>query len=221
MLDAGCGSGRPTRILAARVPRGKVYAVDRDPNMVQQARAGLRGCDNVQVVQSDIATVKLPEKVDVVFSNAVLHWIPDHREVFANFAALLKEGGELLIQCGGEGNLENALAIVDKVMAIDTFRQHFAGWQKPWHFVSPQDTEELLRLAGFQDVKVGLAAEPVSFADREQFSTFVKTVVIRPHLARLPAKLQSKFLEVYLDECERQPQKWLLDYVRLNIAAKR
>jgi hypothetical protein len=46
--------------------------------------------------------------------------------------------------------------------------------------------------------------------------------MIRPHLARLQsAQLQDRFLEEYLDRCEKRPQKWLLDYVRLNIAAEK
>lgn len=222
VLDAGCGSGKPTRALAARVPKGMVYAVDLDPNMVRQARANLRDFNNVQVMQSDIASVKLPAKVDVVFSNAVLHWIADHRRVFANFAGLLKDGGELLAQCGGQDNLENAIAILDRVASSDPFRQHFAGWKKPWNFAAPGDTEKLLYEAGFKNASAHLSAAPVTFADRGQFSTFVKTLVVRAHLARLPAAHQGSFLEAYLDECERQPQKkWLLDYVRLNITAEK
>jgi trans-aconitate 2-methyltransferase len=221
VLDAGCGSGRPAKILAAKVPKGRVYAVDRDPNMVQQAQAGLRDCGNVQVVQSDIATVRLPEKVDVVFSNAVLHWVPDHGKVFANFVGLLKEGGELLAQCGGEGNLKGALAVFGRVASGEPFSRHFTGWKEPWHFAPPQSTEKLLRGAGFKDARAALAAEPVSFASREEFSAYIRTVVIRPHLAQLPVGLQGRFLEACLDECETRPQKWLLDYVRLNISAKK
>ena len=48
VLDAGCGSGRPARILAAKVPRGTVYAVDKDQNMVRQAQTNLRDFQNVQ-----------------------------------------------------------------------------------------------------------------------------------------------------------------------------
>lgn len=238
VLDAGCGSGKPTRILASLVPKGRVYAVDRDPNMVRQAQANLRDCGNVQVMQSDIAAaagamMKLPEKVDVVFSNAVLHWIADHKRVFANFAGLLKEddeggGGELLIQCGGQGNLENALAVLDNVISSNgQFRQYFAGWKNPWHFAGPRDTERLLHEAGFKNARAHLSLEPVTFAGRSQFSAFVKTAVIRAHLARLPAAsasdLRERFLEAFLDGCERRPprQKWLLDYVRLNITAEK
>ena len=131
VLDAGCGSGRPARILAAKVPRGTVYAVDKDQNMIREAQANLRGFKNVHVMQSDIASVRLPVQVDVIFSNAVLHWIADHEKVFANFAGLLKDGGELVAQCGGQGNLENALAVVEGVMADDPFRQHFCRVEKP------------------------------------------------------------------------------------------
>lgn len=47
VLDAGCGSGRPTRILATKVQRGTVYAVDMDQNMIRQAQSNVRGFKNV------------------------------------------------------------------------------------------------------------------------------------------------------------------------------
>lgn len=138
VLDAGCGSGGLTRMLAAKVPRGKVYAVDSDPGMVKRARESLSDFSNVQVIQADLVDVKLPEGVDVVFSNAVLHWVPDHKKAFANFYSLLKGGGELLAQCGGRGNLDSAIAILGRIAIRDPFRTHFAGWK----------TMELCRPAG-------------------------------------------------------------------------
>ena len=222
VLDAGCGSGGPTRILTSKVPNGRIYAVDKDPNMVEQARANLADCKNVQVIQGDLKDVRLPEEVDVVFSNAVLHWIPDHESVFTNFFSLLKNGGELLIQCGGHGNLSGTIAILDKIISDNNlYMVHFEGWKKPWNFAGPQDTERLLHKAGFTKASAHLSEEPVSFANRESFSEYVGTVVIWPFLSRLPSSLQGKFLEAYLDDCERSPDKWKLNYVRLNIAAEK
>src|SRR2546422_4242781 len=66
VLDAGCGSGGLTRIIATKVPRGKVYAVDSDPCMVKRASESLTDCGNVEVIQADLVDVKLPEKADVV-----------------------------------------------------------------------------------------------------------------------------------------------------------
>jgi trans-aconitate 2-methyltransferase len=220
VLDAGCGLGGLTWILAAKVPRGKVYAVDSDLGMVEQARESLKGCGNMEIIHADLVSVKLPESVDVVFSNAVLHWVPDHKKAFANFYSLLKQGGELLAQCGGRGNLAGAIAVLDRIAAGDPFQARFAGWKIPWNFAGPQETEKLLREAGFRKASASLSAEPATFAGREQFSEFVRAVVVWPFLSRLPAQLRERFLGAYLDECEKQ-QKWVLDYVRLNIAAEK
>jgi trans-aconitate 2-methyltransferase len=84
-MDAGCGSGPLTKLLAQRVPRGKVYAVDVDSNMIMQAKRNLKGLENVELIQYDIADVKLPTKLDVIFSNAVLHWLHDHIRVLQHF----------------------------------------------------------------------------------------------------------------------------------------
>ena len=215
VLDAGCGSGGLTRLIAGKVQEGRVYAVDKDLDMVRHTREKLAGLHNVQVIQADLAQVKLPEQVDVVFSNAVLHWVMDHGKAFANFYMLLKEGGKLVAQCGGQGNLDKAIAILDGIAASEPFAAHFAGWQKPWNFAGPQDTEILLRRAGFAKASAYISSEPTTFASHDQFSSFVKTVVIWPYLSRLPAESRERFLKAYLNGC----QEWVLDYVRLNISA--
>ena len=81
MMDAGCGSGLLTKLLAQKVPRGRVYAVDVDSNMIKQARRNLKDLVNVELVESDINDVKLPTKLDIIFSNAMLHWVHDHTQV--------------------------------------------------------------------------------------------------------------------------------------------
>lgn len=225
VLDAGAGSGNLTKILAGKVPNGRVFAVDSDPGMVGQMEKNLSQCGNAQVIQSSMDQVELPSKVDVIFSNAALHWVLDHRKTFAHFWELLKPGGELLIQCGGHGNLENALSTAHRIAEDDErFKKYFIGWKQPWHFAKPGDTEKLLKETGFEQARAYLSAEPAAFPDRESFSLFMKTVVLKPFLAHLPdSTSRGEFLEAYLDEAERSKngRRWLLDYVRLNIAARK
>ena len=90
VLDAGCGSGLLTKQLAKQVPRGKIYAVDIDSNMIKQAKNNLQFFDNVQIMQSSFTDIRLPRKMDVIFSNSALHWIQDHRKAFQNFWEMLK-----------------------------------------------------------------------------------------------------------------------------------
>ena len=81
VLDAGCGSGRVTAELVRRVPEGRVYAVDAAPSMVAHTQQALG--DRVTALCQDLSQLALPEPVDVVFSNATFHWIPDHDALFA------------------------------------------------------------------------------------------------------------------------------------------
>ena len=222
VMDAGCGTGKLTRILAQKVPSGIVYAVDKDSNMIQVASRNLKGIGNVSFIESDISTASLPMKIDVIFSNATIHWILDHRRLFENLWRLLNNGGEMIIQCGGYGNLYNVLSVTDKIRLHDEFKPFFADWKEAWYFPKPKDTLILLQEIGFANVDVQLVNEPAKFSDRNSFALFAKTVVMKPYLALLPhQKLKDRFLELVLGEIETKHKslRWLMDYVRLNIRA--
>jgi len=105
VLDAGCGSGRTTKILSMKVPQGKVIAVDSDLSMINLAKENLSKFSNIAFIKMDISEIELEEKVDVVFSNATLHWILNHKKVFERLWQILNFEGQLLIQCGGHRDL--------------------------------------------------------------------------------------------------------------------
>jgi trans-aconitate 2-methyltransferase len=230
IMDAGCGTGRVTKILAQKVgTKGTIYAVDVDPNMVNKAKLNLASFKNVFVIQSDITNVFLPEKVNVVFSNAVLHWIFDHRRLFSHFWELLtntlltkkNSDGLLLAQCGGHGNLSKVRSILNQMIKLNDFESHFHDWAEPWYFEKPEDTERLLREIGFENIRVFLSDGTSSFADRKSYSDFVSTIIMRPYLENLPKKqLKHRFLRLFLDRVEEMKLAWTLDYVRLNITAE-
>jgi trans-aconitate methyltransferase len=125
VLDAGCGSGRVTRLLLERLPRGRVVAVDAAPAMVEQARAALG--DRATVLLADLAELELDEPVDAVFSNAVFHWVADHERLFTRLHAALRPGGRLVAQCGGEGNVERFLAVARAVAEEPPFADYLAA----------------------------------------------------------------------------------------------
>src|SRR5438874_11903373 len=81
VLDAGCGSGRVTAELVARVPRGRVYGVDASPSMVEHARGRLG--EATTILCQDLVELELRAPVDAVFSNATFHWIHGHDALFA------------------------------------------------------------------------------------------------------------------------------------------
>jgi trans-aconitate 2-methyltransferase len=208
-LDAGCGSGRVTAELAARLPRGRVYGVDQAPSMVEHARRTLG--DRATILCQDLVELKLPEAVEVAFSNATFHWIHDHDALFAALRRSLKPGGRLLAQCGGRGNIDNFRELADQVADEDPFAVHFAGWERPWNYATAEETEARLRGAGFEEVSCWLEPKRVS---PEHPRAFISTVCLVRHLDPLPAELRDGFVDRVL---ARAGEPLVLDYVRLNM----
>ena len=221
VMDAGAGSGNLTRVLADKVPKGQVYAVDADPAMVEQAKANLSGYKNVQVIHSGMDTVVLPMPINVVFSNAALHWVPDLERTFSHFWKILKPGGELLIECGGHGNLERQVSIIFNLMQSDQFREYFVDWKQPWHFPKEDEAETLLKKTGFIDIKVSLSKRTTIFSDRQSFAIFAKTVIMNPFLGYLPADKKEYFLDAFLSKIQESGWGWSLDNMRLFIFARK
>ena len=233
VMDAGCGSGHLTKLLAEKVPRGKVYAVDSDINMIRQAKRNLAEVRNVEIVLADLIKVKLDLELDVIFSNAVLHWIHDHIQVFQHFWKMLKCNGlaktELLIQCGGHGNLRGTLAVLQKITELKEFREYFSNMSIPWYFAKPDDTSKLLKRIGFTNTNVNLHNDYINLINRKIYRRFVKTVIMKPFLEQLPEeKIKNEYLESFLNEVENNSfssnesqTTWSLDYVRLNIIAEK
>ena len=213
VLDAGCGSGRVTAMLLERLPRGHVIGVDSSEEMVEYARTALG--DRATILVANLTELELGSPVDAVFSNAVFHWIPDHDRLFERLFETLKPGGRLVAQCGGKGNIESFLSLVDDVAAEEPFAEHFEGFGRTWWFAGPEDTEARLRRAGFDQVRAWL--EPSRIIPEDP-ADFLRSVTLGVHLPRLPRELQQPFVAEVL---ARAGEPLELDYVRLNIEARR
>jgi trans-aconitate 2-methyltransferase len=210
VMDAGCGSGRVTELLAERLPRGTVVAVDGSPSMIEGARLRLaRFGPRIDFLVADLGQpIPLAEPVDAILSTATFHWVPDHDALFRNLAAVLRPGGRLVAQCGGAGNI----ASVQRVLATIG-----DGWLGPVHFATPEATTDRLAAAGFVDIRCWLTEEPTRFEPGEPFETYLRTVVLGAHLERLaPAKR-----DAFVHEVASRLAEPAIDYVRLNIDAVR
>ncbi|HWE33004.1 MAG TPA: methyltransferase domain-containing protein [Solirubrobacteraceae bacterium] len=212
VCDAGCGSGRVTALLADRVPRGRVYGVDVAPSMAAHAAEALG--ERATIFCQDLVELALPEPVDVVFSNATFHWIPDHDALFAAIARSLVPGGRLLAQCGGRGNIDNFRELADEVAAERPFATYFVDWTRPWNYAGDDETEARLTAAGFSDVECWLEPRPVTPAEPR---AFVQTVCLVRHLDPLPEELRGEFIDRVL---ARAGDPLVLEYVRLNMSAR-
>ena len=210
VLDAGCGSGRVTEQLAGRLPGGHVIALDGSPAMVDAARERLAPFgDRIEYVVADLgAALPIEGEVDAVLSTATFHWVADHDALFANLAAVTRPGGSLVAQCGGAGNI----ASIQRVLATVG-----DGWLGAVHFETVLATTRRLDAAGYVDIECWLTDEPTHFEPGEPFETYLRTVVLGAHLERLPPEEHDAFVAAVAAGLGEP----LIDYVRLNIVARR
>lgn len=223
VLDAGCGSGRLTAALAVRLPRGHVVALDRSWNMLLAAHTNLRPAfgSRVSFVQAALPALPFASTIDVVFSTATFHWVPDHPALFAGICAALRSGGRLHAQCGGGPNLAGAHALAERVMHAPPFAPYFVGWNGVWQFADAGETAGRLTAAGFTEVEAWLEAAPTMLASADDYKAFVTTVIYHPHLARLPDALHAPFIEAVTALAAETSPPFSLDYWRLNMTGRK
>jgi len=209
ILDLGCGDGALTERLSAQGV--SVVGVDSAPQMVAAARA--RG---LEVRLMDAQALSFEHEFDAVFSNAVLHWIPDFAPVLAGVRRALRPDGRFVGEFGGHACVA---AVRTALMAVARRRE--IDLTLPWNFPTPEEFEEALVAAGFvPDVVLlvprptflpsGMAAWLRTFAgwafdplpESERESAFDETVeLLRPTL------------------CDSRG-RWTADYTRLRFAAR-
>ncbi|WP_344857489.1 trans-aconitate 2-methyltransferase [Planomonospora alba] len=97
VVDAGCGTGELTAELARRWPQAEVHGFDASPAMIGKARPG----DRLTFAVGDILDWRPERPVDVLVSNAVLQWVPEHRVVLPYWVEALAPGGWLAFQVPG------------------------------------------------------------------------------------------------------------------------
>jgi trans-aconitate 2-methyltransferase len=95
VVDLGCGAGNVTAILKQRFPAAEVLGIDGSRPMLQKARAAAPDCT---FLEADIGLWQPDRPPDLIFSNAALHWLPNHGMLFPRLVSLLAPGGMLAVQ---------------------------------------------------------------------------------------------------------------------------
>lgn len=97
IIDIGCGPGNSTRVLYEKFPNAHITGADNSENMIEQAKINNPKLDFI-LFDANTDFSKLENKFDVVFSNACIQWIPNHKKLISNMMNILKDGGILAVQ---------------------------------------------------------------------------------------------------------------------------
>lgn len=216
VLDLGCGNGALTAAL-----REKGYAVkgmDASEELLAVAR---QNYPDIAFSRGDAADFAFDEAFDVVFSNAVFHWIDKERQpdMLRCIHRALKKGGQLVFEFGGYGNnarIHGALAAV--------FAEHGYDYAMPFYFPTISEYATLLESSGFRARYAVLFDRPTELKGedglRDWINMFVKTPFSVVRTAAEKEAIMAEAVDALREDLYRDG-KWYADYVRIRMKAIR
>ncbi|MGZ6175933.1 MAG: methyltransferase domain-containing protein [Candidatus Binataceae bacterium] len=192
IYDLGCGPGNVTLMLAERWPEREIIGVDSSPPMLAQARR-LEGA-RVRWQEGDIATWQSAGAA-LVFSNAALHWVPDHARLLPRLAGALAQGGVLAAQMPNTGDAPYKL-LAREVAASAQWRDSFAAvTSQPDPLPAP--AYYALLSGHFADIDIWETHYHHVLPDLDAVVKWVSGAALVPYLSVLEESEKLRFLSDY------------------------
>ncbi len=193
-VDLGCGPGALTRVLHEKVGAAATVGIDSSDAMLAKAAAHAGG--GVTFERGDIGSFEAAKPFDLVFSNAALHWVPDHPALLERLTRAVAAGGQLAFQV--PDNFDHpSHRTAEEIAAREPFRSELAGAPHSRHVLAPEAYAALLDRLGYvaQNVRLQIYGQPLS--SREGIVAWVDGSLLSEYRRRLSPELYAKFLEEY------------------------
>ena len=192
ILDLGCGNGVLTASMAALVPHGSVLGIDASESMIKTAQAD-HGAANLRFELQNIDAIDFEPQFDVVFSNATLHWVKDHRKLLANVFNSLSDRGVARFQFAGDGNCSNLIAVLREVMSQEGYAGYFERFEWPWYMPVVEQYRALIEDVAFTEKKVWSQNGDKYFESVEAMARWIDQPSLVPFLGHVDAKDRRRF----------------------------
>ncbi len=214
-LDLGCGNGALTKKLSDAGL--DAFGIDGSPAQIEAAKAAH---PDLRFAVGDATAFKLDAPVDVVFSNAVFHWIDRDRQadMLSCVFNALRPGGQLVFEMGGNGN--NAL--IHGALAR-AFARRGLSYSMPFFFPSIGEYAPLLERAGFKVEAAWLFNRWTPLSGDDGLSDWIRMFVKNPFKGVSGESKEAIIAEAVEDLKPRllDGGTWHADYVRLRCKAVR
>jgi trans-aconitate methyltransferase len=224
ILDLGCGDGVLTAELAKSVPDGFVLGIDASESMIETARKDNHGA-NVRFELLDINAIDFESEFDLIFSNATLHWIKDHRKLLRNVLKALKDQGAARFQFAGDGNCSNLIRILKEVTSAKDYAPYFGNFDWPWYMPAVDEYRALLDEVSFTEKKVWSENGDKHFESAEAMVKWIDQPSLVPFLGYVAGEDRQRFrdavVERMIEETQEGDGKFFETFRRINVLAKK
>lgn len=216
VLDLGCGNGALTKFL-----RDKGYVVKGLDSSGELLDIAKEKYPDIDFINGDAADFALSEAVDVVFSNAVFHWIGKDRQcdMLKCVYNALKRGGQFVFEFGGHGNNEKIHGAL-----ADAFAQCGYSYEMPFYFPTIGEYASLLEKSGFKVQYATLFERPTELKGDDGLKDWIFMFDKTPLSAVKTSEEREAIADKAVNSLRKElfiNGKWYADYVRLRMKAIR
>ncbi len=195
VVDLGCGTGELTADLHQRLGAAVTLGIDRSAAMLAKSAAFAGG--GLRFEQGDIANFRGDAAWGVVFSNAALHWLPDHPALFARLAAAVAPRGQLAVHMPANQTHATHVTALE-VAREEPFAARLAGYVQP-DVLAPEAYARIFHRAGFREQHVELRVYGHLLDSRAEVVEWVKGSLLtdyQKHLGELFPDFLARYREL-------------------------
>jgi len=200
ILDVGCGDGKITAEIAARVPRGSVLGIDPSRDMVAFAsnHFSFPAQANLHFEVADVRYLSYRDEFDLVISLNALHWVPEQSMALGSIRAALRPEGRAVLRLVPEGRRKCLEDVIEEVRQRPRWADYFPDFQKPYVHFTPEEYGALAKACSFQILDLRVDDKAWDFKSREAFVDFGLATFI-PWTGCLPESQWQDFITEVLD----------------------
>jgi trans-aconitate 2-methyltransferase len=201
-VDLGCGTGELTRALHERTRASSTVGLDSSTEMLK--RSADHAGDGLTFELGDIREWAPSDPVDLIFSNAALHWIDHHDALLSRLTSALSPGGQLAVQVPANHDHPSHL-VAERVAAEEPFRAVLGGYLRRTPVLAPERYTHLLHRLGYRAQHVRLQVYLHLLPDAGAVVDWVKGTLLTDYRRRLPDRVYEDFLARYRELLAAEP----------------
>lgn len=195
VVDLGCGTGALTAALQEHTAAAEVLGVDSSETM--RAHSARYAGGGLCFTYADIATFAPDTPFDVVFSNAALHWLPDHPRLLERITRyVLPDGGQLAVQVPANHDHPSHM-LAHEVAREEPFASALDGYARSVPVLAPEAYARLLDRLGYREQHVRLQVYVHHLDSREAVVEWVRGTLLTDYQQRLAPDVFQRFLARY------------------------
>jgi trans-aconitate 2-methyltransferase len=200
ILDVGCGNGKITAEIAARVPAGAVVGVDASADMIAFAAANNSPAlhPNLQFDVADARHLPYRHEFDLVVSSNALHWIPEQAQALQSIRSAVKRNGRVQLRMVSKGKRKSLEETIQETCHSPRWTGYFKTFHAPYLHLTPEQYVDLAEQNGFRVSRTHSDAKAWDFQSRAAFIAF-SSVTFVEWTQHLPEAERPAFISNVLD----------------------